>query len=154
MRGACRWRELRARWTIYDEKEGKEIRLTPRQIALIRNIQNHQYAEPGYNDETEYIPYFSGEVSELPWSAPPPTKSSFIPSKWERREVAKIVKRIREGRYKPRPPSSPPSPSDEKKERPLYEMWEEDGSERANAPAALQAPKLPLPSASVVSPSP
>ncbi|KAK8819896.1 hypothetical protein WA538_001999 [Blastocystis sp. DL] len=123
------------RWTIYDEKEGKEIHLSPRQIALIRNIQNHHYAEPGYNDETEYIPYFSGEVSELPWSAPNPVKSSFIPSKWERREVAKIVKRIREGRYKPH----------EKTERPLYEMWEEDGAERANAPAALQAPKLPLP---------
>ena len=80
-------------------------------------------------------------MSELPWSAPNPVKSSFIPSKWERREVAKIVKRIREGRYKPRNSS-------------LYEMWEEDGAERANAPAALQAPKLPLPSGLFLSPSP
>ena len=91
-----------SRWTIYDEKEGKEIKLTPRQIAIIRNIQNHQFAEPGYNDETEYVPYFSGEVSELPLIDAPPVKSSFIPSKWERRTVNQIVKRIRSGRYKPR----------------------------------------------------
>ena len=67
------------RWTIYDEKEGKEIRLTPRQIEIIKNIQNHRYAEPGYNDETEYIPYFSGEVSVLPWSDREPPKSHFTP---------------------------------------------------------------------------
>ena len=93
-------------------------------------------------------------MSELPWSAPNPVKSSLIPSKWERREVAKIVKRIREGRYKPRNSSLSPSLPDEKTERPLYEMWEEDGAERANAPAALQAPKLPLPSGLFLSPSP
>ena len=87
---------------MYDEKEGKEIKLTPRQIAIIKNIQNHQYAEPGYNAEPDYVPYFSGEVSELPWLDPPPAKASFIPSKWERRQVNKIVKGIREGRYKPR----------------------------------------------------
>ena len=28
-----------SRWTIYDEKEGKEIHLTPRQISIIRNLQ-------------------------------------------------------------------------------------------------------------------
>ena len=93
---------LIASWTIYDEKEGKEIKLTPRQIAIIRNIQSHRFAEAGYNDETEYVPYFSGEVSELPWIDAPPVKSSFIPSKWERRTVNQIVKRIRSGRYKPR----------------------------------------------------
>lgn len=102
MNGITQWRVITSSWTIYDEKEGKEIRLTPRQIAIIQNIQNHQYAEPGYNDETEYIPYFSGEVSVMPWSDPPATKASFIPSKWERRTVNKIVKGIREGRFKPR----------------------------------------------------
>lgn len=61
-------------WTIYDEKEGKEIHLTPRQIEIIQNIQNHRYAEPGYNDETEYIPYFSGEASVLPWVGSEPPK--------------------------------------------------------------------------------
>ena len=123
------------RWTIYDEKEGKEIHLTPRQIEIIKNIQNHPYAQPGYNDETEYIPYFSGEVSELPWSDPAPTKTSFTSSKWERRSINKILKGLKEGRYKPR----------EKKERPLYEMWEKEGETRANAPPNLMAPKMPLP---------
>lgn len=89
-------------WTIYDEKEGKEIHLTPRQIEIIKNIQNHRYAEPGYNDETEYIPYFSGEASVLPWVGSEPPKSHFTPSKGERRTINKILKGIREGRYKPR----------------------------------------------------
>ena len=90
-----------SRWTIYDEKEGKEIHLTPRQISIIRNLQNHRYAEPGYNDETEYIPYFSGEVSVLPWSESL-SKASFVPSRWERLKVNEIIRGIQEGRYKPR----------------------------------------------------
>ncbi|KAK8830975.1 hypothetical protein WA577_003675 [Blastocystis sp. JDR] len=123
------------RWTIYDEKEGKEIHLTPRQIEIIKNIQNHRYAEPGYNDETEYIPYFSGEASVLPWVGSEPPKSHFTPSKGERRTINKILKGIREGRYKPR----------EKKERAMYDMWASEGQERKNAPPSLMAPKLPLP---------
>ena len=95
-------KNVTSRWTIYDEKEGKESHLTPRQISIIRNLQNHRYAEPGYNDETEYIPYFSGEVSVLPWSDPPPSKDAFIPSKWERLKVNEILVGILEGRYKPR----------------------------------------------------
>ena len=91
---------LLSSWTIYDEKEGKEIRLTPRQIAIIKNIQNHQAALPGYNDEPEYIPYASGEVEPMPLVDPNPVKSTFIPAVWERRKVAKILKRMREGRYK------------------------------------------------------
>lgn len=99
---------MMASWTIYDEKEGKEIRLTPRQIAIIKNIQNHQAALPGYDDEPEYIPYASGEVETMPLVDPNPVKSTFIPAVWERRKVAKIMKRMREGRYKLRTLCVPP----------------------------------------------
>lgn len=142
------------RWTIYDEKEGKEIRLTPRQIEIIKNIQNHRYAEPGYNDETEYIPYFSGEVSVLPWSDREPPKSHFTPSKGERRTINKILKGIREGRYKPRGRGWSSSCVGEKKERPMYDMWENEGEERKNAPPNLMAPKMPLPGNHVITTSP
>ncbi|CBK24584.2 uncharacterized protein [Blastocystis hominis] len=124
------------RWTIYDEKEGKEIRLTPRQIAIIKNIQNHQAALPGYDDEPEYIPYASGEVETMPLVDPNPVKSTFIPAVWERRKVAKIMKRMRQGRYKLQA---------SKETKLFYDMWEEEGEERRNAPPSLAAPKLPLP---------
>ena len=124
------------RWTIYDEKEGKEIKLTPRQIAIIKNIQNHRAALPGYNDETEYIPYSSGEVEVMPLADPAPVKSTFIPATWERRKVREIVKRMREGRYKTKMSNE---------DRLYYDMWEEEGEERRNAPPNLAAPKMPLP---------
>ena len=81
--------------------------ITPH-AEIIKNIQNHQAALPGYDDEPEYIPYASGEVETMPLVDPNPVKSTFIPAVWERRKVAKIMKRMREGRYKLRTLCVPP----------------------------------------------
>uniref|UniRef100_M4B710 Ribosome biogenesis protein BOP1 homolog n=1 Tax=Hyaloperonospora arabidopsidis (strain Emoy2) TaxID=559515 RepID=M4B710_HYAAE len=65
-------------------------------------------------------------------------KSRFLPSKWERMKVLKIMKGIKEGRIK----------LDQKLEKKpeVYQMWfDDDQSQTRKGPAYIQAPKMPLP---------
>lgn len=70
-----------------------------------------------------------------------PKKSSFLPSKWERMKINKLVNAIRMGWLKPRPPKKT------EEEEKLWDIWEnEDNNELSKKlPPVIAAVKMKLP---------
>ncbi len=78
--------------TIFDEKNDKEIVLTPREITLLRRMQTGQVAHPEHDPYPEYVDYFTGHINIHAMNDRPEPKRRFLPSKWEWMKVMKIAK--------------------------------------------------------------
>jgi ribosome biogenesis protein ERB1 len=111
-------------------------------MLLIRRMMSGTYAHPEFNDTPDYVRTHSNKVQIHAMGVETEPKRRFIPSKWERQKVMKIVKGIREGRIK----------INEKKEpkQEEYLLWGDDnttGEEqgKGKGPPSIQAPKLTLP---------
>jgi ribosome biogenesis protein ERB1 len=82
----------------------------------------------------------------MPLSAQPEPKRRFVPSKWEMMKVMKIVKAIKEGRYKEGAKEGDQKPGDKP---PVYLIWNDEEDEVIAESKRLQyhlpAPKMPLP---------
>jgi len=134
-----------ARRTIYDMYNDRNVVLTEREMEIIRRVQAGAFAHPEFDDTPDYVDYYSSVKELMPLSAAPEPKRNFVPSKWEMMKVMKIVKAIKEGRYK----ESDKSGDDKDKKPPVYLIWndEEDDvvAESKRHQFHLPAPKLPLP---------
>lgn len=79
----------------------------------------------------------------FPLQSAPLAKSKFLPSKWERIKVNKLVQAIKQGRLDPNRRKKP------KTEENLFDLWEnaEENSQNLakNMPPPISAPKLSLP---------
>ena len=62
---------------------------------------------------------------ETPLTAHPPQKRSFIPSKWEKLRVGRMVHSIKMGWMKPSKPKRDPNDPDAEDE-PFYDLWRAD----------------------------
>jgi ribosome biogenesis protein ERB1 len=135
-----------ARRTIYDMYNDRDIVLTEREMEIIRRVQAGAFAHPEFDDTPDYVDYYSSVKELMPLSAAPEPKRRFVPSKWEMMKVMKIVKAIKEGRYKEGDKSGD---AKDKKKPPVYLIWndEEDDviAESKRHQFHLPAPKLPLP---------
>ena len=134
-----------ARRTVYDMYNDREVVLTERDLEIIRRMQAGAFAHPEHNDTPDYVDYISCDKEIMPLSAAPEPKSRFLPSKWEMMKVMKIVKAIKEGRYKDRK-------GEEKSELEKSQMmmiWNEEEdeilAESKRFKFHLPAPKMPLP---------
>ena len=134
-----------ARRTIYDMYNDRDIVLTEREMEIIRRVQAGAFAHPEFDDTPDYVDYYSSVKELMPLSSAPEPKRRFVPSKWEMMKVMKIVKAIKEGRYK----ESDKSGDAKDKKPPVYLIWndEEDDviAESKRHQFHLPAPKLPLP---------
>ena len=132
--------------TIYDMYNDREVTLSARDLEIIRRIQSGAYAHPEFNDTPEYSDYYSGTVMDMPLSAAPEPKRRFVPSKWELMKVAKIVKAMKEGRYKAKEDKD--DEKDKQKKGPFL-IWndaeDEVLAESRKNQFHLPAPKMPLP---------
>ncbi|KAG8870535.1 Ribosome biogenesis protein erb1 [Serendipita sp. 405] len=72
----------------------------------------------------------------MPLSAAPEPKRRFVPSKWEKQKVMKIVRAIRQGRIVPNKPKT----LDDRPQ--FYSIWETAASDHP-APAPAPKPRLP-----------
>lgn len=135
--------------TVYDMYNDRTVVLSDRDLEILRRIQAGAFAHAEHDDTPDYVPYVSGEKETMPiWAVPEP-KRRFIPSKWEYMKVMKIVKAMREGRYK----TLAEIKEEKKKELAgtsgLRLMWndEEDEvlAESKRNQYHLPAPKMPLP---------
>ena len=131
------------RKTVYDAYNDREVVLSDRQLTLIRNVMKGNFAHPEFNDTPDYVPLHSNNVQIHAMGSENEPKRRFIPSKWERKRVMKIVQGIKEGRIKI---------NEEKKPKPeAYLLWGDDnttgdGAGRGNkAPPRLPPPKPELP---------
>jgi ribosome biogenesis protein ERB1 len=127
--------------TIYDAYNDREIVLSDRDLLLIERMRAGKFTHPEFEAYPASLPIYSRIREIHPMGNDPEPKSRFVPSKWERMKVMKIMKGIQEGRI-----------SLEKKKKPRpeleqYELWK-DGQEvdpDHKGPMHIPAPKLKLP---------
>lgn len=132
---------------VYDALNDRDVPLTERQMELIRRVQAGAYAHPEFDGTPDYIDYVSGvdkEISGLTSNRYEP-KSKFIPNKWEKQQVQKLLQQLKEGtitmdylkgREKRQDPHAP------------FALWkgdEEDELAMRKGPQHLPAPKQPPP---------
>ncbi|OBZ77104.1 Ribosome biogenesis protein ERB1 [Grifola frondosa] len=124
--------------TAFDKKAQMDKPLTPQELDIIRRLQENEIPDAQYNPYEPTVEWFTGKGKEevMPLSAAPEPKRRWVPSKWEKQKVMKIVRAIRQGRILP---SKPKTASTQLQ---FYSVWNEEPS---NQPAPLPAPKPRLP---------
>ncbi|KAL6073145.1 Ribosome biogenesis protein 1 [Balamuthia mandrillaris] len=127
--------------TVYDEYNDKEVVLSKKDLLMIRRMKEGKFPDPSFD------PYAPWEESDEPPRIHPLTnkpepKSRFLPSKWEAKRVAYLVKAIKKGWLK--------IGKDAKtKEAPrFYDIWATPNEEAEKMKRTLQhlpPPKLKMP---------
>jgi len=120
--------------TLKDHKNQREITLTDTDLEVIRRIRDRMYPS-GHTNTMEMVEYENKDAKIHPMSSAHPPKRRFLPSKWERMKVKKLVALLREGKILPPPPPAPE----------VWDLWADDAPSRRKAPRPLPAPKLALP---------
>ena len=112
--------------------------LTPEELDIIRRLQENENPDASYDPYEPTVEWFTGKGKEevMPLSAAPEPKRRWIPSKWEKQKVMKIVRAIRQGRIIPNKPKTASTAPQ------FYSVWNDEPS---NASAPLPAPKPRLP---------
>ncbi|CAI5712454.1 unnamed protein product [Hyaloperonospora brassicae] len=124
--------------TVYDAYNDRKIVLSDRDMEIIRRMQAGAFAHPEFEAYPDYVDIYSSNKIIHSMGNDIEPKSRFLPSKWERMKVLKIMKGIKEGRIKlEQKPEKKPE---------VYQMWfDDDQSQTRRGPAHVQAPKMPLP---------
>ncbi|THH03200.1 hypothetical protein EW146_g10488, partial [Bondarzewia mesenterica] len=126
-------------WTsAFDKNVQMDKPLTAEELDIIRRLQANENPDAGYDPYEPTIEWFTGKGKEevMPLSAAPEPKRRWVPSKWEKQKVMKIVRAIRSGRILPSKPKTAST-------RPqFYAIWNEEPSTHA---PPLPAPKPRLP---------
>ncbi|KAI0035578.1 NUC169 domain-containing protein [Vararia minispora EC-137] len=126
-------------WTsAFDKNTQMDKPLTAEELDIIRRLERHENPDASYDPYTPTVEWFTGEGKQeiMPLSAGPEPKRRWVPSKWEKKKVMKIVRAIRQGRIVPsKPKSTAPQ---------FYALWGDDAAAAAHA-APLPAPKPRLP---------
>ncbi|KAI0723343.1 ribosome biogenesis protein ERB1 [Earliella scabrosa] len=126
-------------WTsAFDKNLQMDKPLSPEELDIIRRLQENENPDAQYDPYEPTVEWFTGKGKEevMPLSAAPEPKRRWIPSKWEKQKVMKIVRAIRQGRILPNKPKTASAQPQ------FYPIWNDEPS---NAPAPLPAPKPRLP---------
>ena len=125
--------------TVYDAYNDREIVLSDRDLLLIERMLEHKHVHPEHDDMPDYVDFYSSKKEIHPLSSDPEPKRRFIPSKWERMKVMKIVRGIHEGRIKLH--------QKPKKPKKHYELWNDTDQPRDDrkGPMHVPAPKMQPP---------
>lgn len=123
---------------IYDEYNDEEVELTKEEVKMIRRMIKGKAPHAGFDPYAPYVDWFAWDGANHPLSNAPEPKRRFIPSKWERKKVVKLVRLIRKGLIKF---------DDKPKEEPrFYRLWGDDSSSvERHGLAYIPAPKTKLP---------
>ncbi|KAF9563683.1 ribosome biogenesis protein ERB1 [Agrocybe pediades] len=125
-------------WTsAFDKNAQTDKPLTSEELDLIRRLYAGENPDANYDPYEPMTEWFTGKGKEeiMPLSGALQPKRRWVPSKWEKQKVMKIVRAIRQGRIVPSKPKST------KKFEP-YAIWSEPSSSH---PPPLPAPKPALP---------
>ncbi|KAH0839680.1 ribosome biogenesis protein ERB1 [Lanmaoa asiatica] len=126
-------------WTsAWDKNTQMNKPLSPEELDIIRRLQAGENPDVGYDPYEPTVEWFTGKGKEevMPLSAAPEPKRRWLPSKWEKQKIMKIVRAIRQGRIV----GSKPKTAGDKPQ--FYAIWNEPPS---NQPPPLTAPKPALP---------
>mmetsp|Transcript_10390 Transcript_10390/g.20458 ORF Transcript_10390/g.20458 Transcript_10390/m.20458 type:complete len:820 (+) Transcript_10390:133-2592(+) len=134
------------RRTFYDAKNDRSIVLTDRELIMARRMMEGKFPEQGFDPYPDYIDFESGEKAVMPIADPYEPKRRFVPSKFERMKVLKLMHGIRAGYVKRG--GLPPKEKTAKPE--VYLLWGDDDmaddiKKRRKAPKHIPAPKVTPP---------
>ncbi|KAH9963180.1 ribosome biogenesis protein ERB1 [Russula dissimulans] len=128
-------------WTsAFDKNTQTDKPLTAEELDIIRRLESLENPDANFDPYQPTVEWFTGKGKEeiMPLSAAPEPKRRWIPSKWEKQKVMKIVRAIRQGRILPSKPKTTSSQPQ------FYAIWNDEPSS-SQAPPPLPAPKLRLP---------
>ncbi|KAJ4766660.1 hypothetical protein LUZ62_077035 [Rhynchospora pubera] len=125
---------------IYDEYNDEEIELTKDEIKIIQRVISGRTPHAEVNPYEDYVDWFEYEDKGHPLSNAPEPKRRFIPSKWEQKRVANLVRKIRAGLIKV-------SDQHKEEEHNVYSLWTDDTDSVENKKHGgyVPAPKPKLP---------
>jgi len=133
--------------TVKDKLTGQNVRMTDKDLELIKNIQKGKYPGTGsgnYNAYEPWIDFFTHEKMDMPVTAHPPHKRSFLPSRREAEKVSYYVHAIKMGWIK-RPSEQKKKEAEEEEEEKFYDIWDKTEDENRRLRYHIPAPKLKLP---------
>ncbi|KAF7355143.1 Ribosome biogenesis protein ERB1 [Mycena sanguinolenta] len=120
-------------WTsAFDKNAQMDKPLSAEELDIIRRLYANENPDAGYDPYEPMTEWFTGKGKEeiMPLSAAPEPKRRWVPSKWEKQKVMKIVRAIRQGRIIPSKPKTTSKLE-------FYSIWAE--------PSTSHAPPLPAP---------
>lgn len=127
-------------WTsAFDKNTQTDRPLTSEELDIIRRLEALENPDANYDPYQPTVEWFTGKGKEeiMPLSAAPEPKRRWVPSKWEKQKVMKIVRAIRQGRILPSKPKTTSSQPQ------FFAIWNDEPSSSNTPP--LPAPKLRLP---------
>ncbi|KIY65435.1 ribosome biogenesis protein ERB1 [Cylindrobasidium torrendii FP15055 ss-10] len=125
-------------WTsAFDKNAQTDKPLSAEELDIIKRLYDHENPDGNYDPYEPTVEWFTSQVEVMPLSAAPEPKRRWIPSKWEKKKVMKILRAIRAGRIVPNKPKT------SSKRTQLYDIWKSDAS--TTLAPALPAPKPKLP---------
>ncbi|KAK0191196.1 NUC169 domain-containing protein [Armillaria mellea] len=125
-------------WTsAFDKNTQMDKPLTTEELDIIRRLRANEVPDAEYDPYEPMTEWFTGKGKEeiMPLSAAPEPKRRWIPSKWEKQKVMKIVRAIRQGRIVPNKPKA-------SAQQQFYPIWSEASTSHA-PPLPAPKPKLP-----------
>ncbi|KAI5120907.1 hypothetical protein M0805_002887 [Coniferiporia weirii] len=126
-------------WTSgFDKSTQSDKPLTAEELDIIRRLHANENPDAEYDPYEPTVEWFSGKGKEelMPLSAAPEPKRRWVPSKWEKQKVMKIVRAIRQGRIIPNKPKAASTVPQ------FYSIWSEPSADHP-PPAPAPKPRLP-----------
>ncbi|KAF8528875.1 NUC169 domain-containing protein [Hysterangium stoloniferum] len=120
--------------TALDRNTQSEKPLTAEELDIIRRLRENEIPDPDIDPYEVFLKNDKPQI--MPLSSAPEPKRRWVPSKWEKQKVMKIVRAIRQGRILPAKPKTTGP-------RQLYSLWDTPTDSTIPAPSA--APKVRLP---------
>ncbi|KAG6890935.1 Ribosome biogenesis protein erb1 [Termitomyces sp. Mi166 len=125
-------------WTsAFDKNTQMDKPLTSEELDIIRRLYAGEVPDANYDPYEPTTEWFTGKGKEeiMPLSSAPEPKRRWVPSKWEKQKIMKIVRAIRQGRIIGSKPKTTSKFS-------FYSIWSEPSSSHS---PPLPAPKPRLP---------
>ena len=129
--------------TVHDYLHGVDVVLSEEDMGLIKRLQKRRYPHTNMNPYPEAVQHDYADKLH-PLSNAPPRKSGFVPSRWEAKQVMRLVMAMRSEQYQK---SVENRRKQDAKNRPGYSylIWDEKSGEQIKHHRRLPPPKVPLP---------
>ncbi|XP_041981101.1 ribosome biogenesis protein BOP1 homolog [Aricia agestis] len=129
--------------TVRDPATGQDVVLSTEDLKLIERLRSGRAPTANEEEYEPWVEWFSREVLATPLRAFPEHKRSFLPSRSEQRQVARIVHALKMGWTKTRKEIA--AERRKQRERHFYDLWgSTEGAERRGA-RHIPAPRRPPP---------
>ena len=115
-----------------------------KQLGFIQRIKTGKYGDTSFSKRNYTVKFSNPSAEQFPLNRKPPSRASFIESKWDRMKINQMVQMIRRGDF-----SFKPKKREKPKEEEVTDIWGQTTEDELNKlrkmPPSIQAPKMKLP---------